>query len=427
MAGHNIQAILIKEKGGIPLFFMKLDPKAQDLDPMLVSGFFTAIQSFSQEVIEKDSSMFQVNYGARLFTVMTGRTTDLVVVSIGDWVDDATSVIHSLHEEFETVWLKGMSQKKRDKLKVESAFPEFREGVIQNLSFRRLSGSWVPFRVATEAEAPGFESVLESYIDGIRTIDDISKESGMRRADVIGEINRLWAHGAIKFGSTLGMGDIVLSGSKMDRLMQSGSPLRTELGRKDPDALALLPALTALFDGRRTVGAIIEALSANHAESKILQTLDSLLETGAISVLSPEKRRILLIKEAFELAMKVCEVIYSPEDALDYLRKSLENIETPEVTGVIRIAGVSWAIDYDSRLYESLDPKMMMDLYAEWMKLLAQFTAALDKVKMPKYAEALTTAYQSYLLARYSKDDLQGFEEYSFWLELNCASKGGNN
>jgi hypothetical protein len=70
LAGHNIQALLIKERGGIPLFFMKLDPKAQDLDPMLVSGFFTAIQTFSKEAIERDSSMFQVDYGARLYTVI---------------------------------------------------------------------------------------------------------------------------------------------------------------------------------------------------------------------------------------------------------------------------------------------------------------------------------------------------------------------
>jgi len=37
LADHNIQAILLMDKGGIPLFFMKLDPKVLDIDPMLVS------------------------------------------------------------------------------------------------------------------------------------------------------------------------------------------------------------------------------------------------------------------------------------------------------------------------------------------------------------------------------------------------------
>jgi hypothetical protein len=319
-----------------------------------------------------------------------------------------------------------MSQKRRAALKPESDFPEFREGVIQNLSFRRLSGSWVPFLISSDSGRDGeVESPLASYIDGYRSINDISNESGMRQTEVIPEINRLWALGLIRFGSTLGMADIALSCSKMDRLMQSGSPLRTELGRKDPKALAMLPSLSALLDGRRTVGAIIESLSVAHSESEVLQALDNLLETGAITVLTPEKRRILLVKEAFELAMRVCEVVYSPEDALGYLADTLEKIQTPEVTGVIRIAGTTWSVDYDSRLHEGLDPKMLMDLYAEWMKLLAQFTSALDKAKLNKYAEALTNAFESYLLARYSREDLDGFEEYSFWLEMNCVGTGG--
>jgi len=133
------------ERGGIPLFFMKLDPKAQDLDPILVSGFFTAIQSFSKEVIEKDSSMFQVDYGARLFTVFSGESTDFVVVSLGEWDSEVTSVLKSLHDEFESVWIKNLSRKKKDTIKIDTEFPDFREGIVQNLSFRKLSGSWVPY------------------------------------------------------------------------------------------------------------------------------------------------------------------------------------------------------------------------------------------------------------------------------------------
>ncbi|RLI56839.1 MAG: hypothetical protein DRO87_02875 [Candidatus Thorarchaeota archaeon] len=428
LSGHNIQAILIKERGGIPLFFMKLDPKAQDLDPILVSGFFTAIQSFSKEVIERDSPILQVNYGARLFTVMTGKTTDLVVVSMGEWVEEVTPVLQSLHEEFETIWLKGMSQKKKDSLKVDTAFPKFREGVIQNLSFRKLSGSWVPLLVESDDDTSVYgDSVLEPYIDGVRSIDDIARESGLRQPDVISEINRLWALGAIKFGSTLGKADIVVSNSKIDRLMQATSPLRAELGRKNPDALTLLPRLSALFDGRRTVGAIVESLSDIKAESEILQVMDNLMEVGAITALSPEKRRILLVKEAFELAVRVCEVLYSPEEALTWLNECLGRVQAPEVAGVIKVTGSDWVIDYDSRLYEGLDPRTLMDLYAEWMKLLAQFVSALDPNRLTKYAEALTDAFDGYLLGRYSQNDLEGFEEFSFWLELNCAKAGGTH
>ena len=412
------------ERGGIPLFFMKLDPKAQDLDPMLVSGFFTAIQSFSKEVIEKDSSMFQVDYGARLFTVFSGESTDFVVVSLGEWDSEVTSVLKSLHDEFESVWVKNLSQKKKDTIKIDTEFPDFREGIVQNLSFRKLSSSWVPYTSGPEdVRFTSSSGIITPLIDGKRTINEIANESEAGTDEVLSEITRLWALGKIKFSSILNKEDIVASTSKIDRLLQLSSPQRIELERKDPLVIKMLPRLSMLFDGRRTVGAIIESLSEEYEDSQIIDTIDTLVEFGAIVVLSPEKRRLLLVKEATELAVRVAEKIYSPEEAIQFLNAALDKVDVTEVTGVFRKTADSWNIDYDTRLYEGLDPRRLMDLYAEWMKLLAQFVGALEKGKILKFAEALTNTYQSYLFRRYSGYDLRGFEEFSFWLEINCVSK----
>lgn len=428
MAGHNIQALLIMERGGIPLFFMKLDPKAQDLDPILVSGFFTAIQSFSKEVIEKDSSMFQVNYGARLFTVFSGNITDFVVVSIGDWDDEVTSILKSLHDEFESIWIKDLSRSEKDSLKINTEFPDFREGIVQNLSFRKLSMSWVPFEVGSEEiglrSSTGY---VTPYIDGKRTIAEIIEASNVTADEVLAEITRYWALGRVKFSSILNKEDIVSSTSKIDRLLQLSSPQRTEFARRNPEVIKLLPRLSVLFDGRRTVGAIIENLSDEYLENQVMDAIDTLLENGAIVVLSPEKRRLLLVKEALELAFRVAEKIYSPEATLQHLKTTLDKVAVTEVSGVIMLTHNSWSIDYNARLYEGLDPRRLSELYAEWMKLLAQFVSALDKEKIEKFSEALTDICQSYLFRRYSGYDLRGFEEFSFWLEMNCvmAKSGG--
>ncbi|MCJ7818082.1 MAG: hypothetical protein MUP60_04465, partial [Candidatus Thorarchaeota archaeon] len=389
------------ERGGIPLFFMKLDPKAQDLDPMLVSGFFTAIKSFSKEVIERDSSMFQVDYGARLFTVFSGESTEFVVVSLGEWDSEVTSVLKSLHDEFETVWIKNLSRKKKDTLKIDTGFPDFREGIIQNLSFRKLSGSWVPYTFGPEdVRFTSSSGIITPLIDGIRTINEIVNESDAGSDEVIAEITRLWALGKVKFSSILSKEDIVASTSKIDRLLQLSSPQRAELERKDPLVIKMLPRLSMLFDGRRTLGAIVESVSEEYEESQIIEVIDTLVEFGAIVVLSPEKRRLLLVKEATEIAVRVAEKIYSPEDAMQFLNAALDKVDVTEVTGVFRLAQESWNIDYDTRLYEGLDPRRLMDLYAEWIKLLAQFVGALDKDKILKFAEALTDTYQSYLFRR---------------------------
>jgi len=422
LAGHNIQAILIMERGGIPLFFMKLDPRAQELDPMLVSGFFTAIQTFSKEVVDRKSSRFQVDYGARLFTVLSGNTTDLVAVSLGECEEEVVQTLTSLLDEFESVWIKDLSREQMDSVDLNAGFLEFREGILQNLTFRQILGSWIPFNVGTSGQSTQ-DSIVLPFIDGVRNVDEIVNESGLNREDVTMEITRLWALGALQFRSILDPNDVVVSTSKLDRFLQSSSPQRAELTRTHPEILAVVPRMSTLFDGRRTVGAITRFLTEQFSERVLMQAFDFLLENKAIDVLSPEKRRILLTKEAMEIAIKVAENVYSELATFKWLEATLAKVAVPEVVGEVPLTDGRWEIIYGSRLLEGLDPRRLMELYADWVKLLAQFLAALDKSKMKTYAEGLTDAYASYLLKRYTADDLRGFEEISYWLEMNSIGK----
>ena len=410
------------EHGGIPLFFMKVDPRAQDLDPMLVSGFFTAIQTFSKEVVDRSSSRFQVDYGARLFTVLSGEKTDLVAVSMGECEEEVIETLASLLEEFESIWIKDMTREELDRLDINKEFVEFREGILQNLSLRQIMGSWVPFFIGTTASSVKTqESIVVSFIDGSRNVDEIIAESGLNREDVTVEITRLWALGSIQFRSILAASDVVIPTSKLDKFLQSSSPQRTELAQTNPDILAVVPRMSTLFDGRRTVGAITRFLSEQYSERALMQAFDLLLENKAIDVLTPEKRRILLIKEALEIAIKVAENIYTESTSYQYLKSTLEKVAVPEVVGEVHLTDGKWEVTYTSRFHEGLDLKRLMELYADWVKLLAQFLGVLEKSKIRAYAEELTDAYSSYLLNRYTADDLRGFEEISYWLEMNCV------
>ena len=227
----------------------------------------------------------------------------------------------------------------------------------------------------------------------------------------------------LQFRSILAANDVVISTSKLDRFLQSSSPERADLARTNPDVLAVVPRMSTLFDGRRTVGAITRFLSEQYSERALMQAFDFLMENKAIHVLSPEKRRILLTKEAMEIAIKVAESVYSEEKAYKYLETTLTKVAIPEVVGEVHLTDGKWEVTYTSRLHEGLDPRRLMELYADWVKLLAQFLGALDKSKIRAYAEELTDAYSSYLLKRYTADDLRGFEEVSYWLEINCVGK----
>ncbi|MGY5853519.1 MAG: hypothetical protein RTU92_08150 [Candidatus Thorarchaeota archaeon] len=423
MLGHNIQALLIMDKGGIPHFFMRLDPRAMDLDPMLVSGFFKAIQNFSREVIEKGSSEFQVDYGARLFTVIGGDKLDLIAISVGTWLESVSPILSSLIREFEVIWSK-LSTNEKDTIDLHQDFDDYRERIIQRLSFREVSPNWVPFLIDTgERLALEVATLLDPYIDGMRSIEGIITESGLRREEVLTEISRLWAIGSLNFRSIIDPTDIVIPTSRIDRLLQSSSTERSELARLHPEVIAILPRLVPLFDGRRTVGLIIRSLEDQHDERDLMQAIDYLLESNAIEALSSEKRRILLVKEALDIAIRVAEKIYSYKVAYGHLNTAISDISVPEVSGEIKHTDDRWWIDYESRLYEGLDPLQLMGLYSEWMKLLAQYVGLLEKKQLKKFTESLVGAYTTYLLERYSEQDLRGFEEFAFWIEMINTGK----
>jgi hypothetical protein len=152
-------------------------------------------------------------------------------------------------------------------------------------------------------------------------------------------------------------------------------------------------------------------------EREILRALDYLLENEVIEALSPEKRRILLAKEVLEMSLRVAEERYQTGDATKALASVMNTSDTPETLGQLRFADNHWFVDFDNKILEGLDTRRLMLLFGEWMKILAQFPAALDPKNLEPFVIALTAAFREHIANRFAPFDLRGFEEYSFWLE----------
>ena len=175
-------------------------------------------------------------------------------------------------------------------------------------------------------------------------------------------------------------------------------------------------------DSRRTITEIAELLP-NFEEEQINAVLDYFFDRGTIEILSPEKRRIQVAKSAFEIALKISEKIYSVEITRNALEKVISKIAAPEVVGEIELSQHTWSINYELWLVEGLEPTRLMEIYAEWMNLMARFAAELDSKKLAKFCDALYQEYQDNLVNRFYPSDLRGLEEFSFWLEMLTGKK----
>lgn len=406
------------QKDGIPLFFAKLDPKAMDLDPMLVSGFFSAVQSFSSEVIEKSANRFQVDYGARLFTVFSGNRANLIAISIEQWDPTVEPLLEDILKHFEKEWLAKIPANKLEEVNPLEHFAPYREYVIEKLNFDEFDESWIPVLVDSEnsASVQSFDPVLQ-LIDGYRTINDIIEQSGLDRETVMKTISTQWAKGSVKFHNMLSTTDIVITTSRITPYLQSSSPEYRSLLQTHPEIATIIPKLASILDGRRTVGEVIEQLQTVHNDTDLFLAFDYLMDRRAIEPLSPERRRILLLKEALDIAYRVAEKIYGNEVAVAIMQEVINQNIASEVIGEIRFENNRWVIEYDSKIFEGIDKRRIMMLYSEWMKVLAKFVSSLEPHRMKKYVETLVNEYFNYLFEWYKSYDFIGFEEFSYWLE----------
>ena len=412
------------DKGGIPLFFMRLDPKSADLDPNLISGFFTAIHDFSEKAVSDDSASFDIDYGARLFRVISGAKTNLVAVTIGKIQEDMVSILLNLKNEFENVWLKEIDPDTMDSTTMHMQLEGFRERVVSELAFKQLPEKWVPyFTLEFDNLISQLHSPITSHIDGERNVTALRVLSGLADDRVLSELLDLWSLGAIAFRNVLEDNDILATRLELRSILNMTPEEKRDLEMSVPNLFTIINKILRLIDGRSTVTEITHEIEKQHDSDETRQVVEYLVKQKGLEVLSPEKRRILVAKETLTLALRSAEKSYTKEDVNVAVERALGEVTSPEVHGQMHSSENYWVVDTGPDAYEDTDPRNLMMLYSEWLKVLAHFVSNLDVKKLGKFTEVLTESVMSELLNRYSGHDLSGLEEFSFWLETLTSNR----
>jgi hypothetical protein len=383
---------------------MQLDPRAFGMDPVMASSFFAAIDMFSKEVFEQTAPQFQIDYGTRIFTVISGVQTNLISVGVHRLTHDTVEVLDSLLAEFELEWLPACKSVELGTSFVDAYLESFGESVMKKLSFEELSDNWVPYFTIKPDAIELIDSAIAPFVDGSRNVREIREASGIDEREMIVETSTLWAHRVIRFRNTLSFNDFVSSRTLFLRYVQSTSKETEDLRNLHPEMVGVIPRLAGLMDGRRTVRETLAELGGSYDER------------------DPEKRRILLVKEALESALRVAEEHYQTQ-ATEVLRTVMKRSDTPETLGQLRFVDESWSVDFDFKLLEGLTHRRLMLLYGEWMKMLAQFVGGLERERLDGFISGITQTFYHRIIDRYASYDLRGFEEFTFWLEQLSADR----
>lgn len=417
MTSHSLEAIMIIDKSGTPRFYMQLDPRAFDMDPVLGSSFFAAIDMFSAQVFEQSEPVFQVDYGARVFTIIHGVETNLIAVCKRRLSTDTVEVLDSLLAEFELDWIPAAEAFELDDSFIEVYLESFGERVLNKISFQELPDSWVPYFTERPDDLPPEFSPVLKFVNGSRSVKEIRELSRLSQKDLLVDMTKLWTQRVIRFRSMLSFRDFLSARTSFLRYTQATSIEVRDLLNLHPEMVTIIPRLAGLIDGRRTVKEILTELGSYYDEREILRVLDYLRENEVIEVLSPEKRRILLAKELVAFSLRSAEESYGIRDVTNIVRTIMKRIHAPEIVGQLILKDEQWFVDFDFSPLEGIESNRLSLIYGEWMKILAQFSAALDRKQLNAFITSLTQKFIDRIIDRYAIFDLRGVEEFSFWLE----------
>ncbi|NHJ48834.1 MAG: hypothetical protein FK733_13705 [Asgard group archaeon] len=414
MIDLGVEALLIMDKAGIPLLFQKFNPKRADIEPVLLSGFLTAVKAFSSTLIDDVIKNFHINYGKRLITIITGQKIIFAAIHNSRATDRLAPVLTPLLVEFE-----------KDYYQVESLgesgpiekFLPFKERIASVLGFSNPSLNWIPLVVPDHDHDMIMKNVLVDYFDGHHTIEVMITKSGLSESEILKELSRLWIYGQIKFRNILTKEDFIIPTNKLALYLQSATEERKHFTTNFTNLVSVFPFLISHFDGKTTVETIMLEFNSEGIEN-IYWLLDYLYLNDAITILSPEKRRILMAKEILQKSLEIASRIYSRKETLNILRKVLKEINKPEIISHIRLTDVDWTIDYSNLLYEELTPEKTLEIYDFWLEILRLFIFTLTEKKRKKYIETLTEELNYDFFEKYRSEDLDGLEEFAFWLEI---------
>jgi hypothetical protein len=414
MIDLGVEALLIMDKAGIPLLFQNFNPKKADLEPVLLSGFLTAVKAFSSTLIDDVIINFHINYGKRLITIITGQNIIFAAIHNSQATEKIAPVLTPLLIEFEEKYHK--ETEPGESGPIEQFLP-FKERIASVLGFSNPSTNWIPLVVADHDHNLIMNSFLVDYFDGHNTIEEMISKSKQSEEVVLKELSRLWIYGQIKFRNILTKKDIVIATNKLASYMQPTSEEWTHFSNSFPSLVSTLPYMISHFDGRTTVDVLIEEFSKENLEN-IYWLLDYLYLNNAITILSSEKRRILMAKEILHISLEIACDIYSKKETLRILKNVLAEINKPEIISQLRLSEDSWTIDYSYLMYEGLTPEKIIEIYDYWLEILRLFIFTLTEKKRKKYIEILTDELNFEFFEKYRTKDFDGLEEFAFWLEL---------
>jgi len=417
MKNLDLESILIMNKAGLPMFNMDFRQNPTPLDPVLLSGFLTAISTFTQSILDPKTRSFEIHYGVRTVTVITGKEVNLAAAHTFPDLKELLHVLVGLLAHFEEAYLPLVKMGDYAGM-VESEFKEqIIERIIENTRVYDLSLDWIPV-VMVEINGDDIaKSQILTHVDSKKTIGQIIEETDTDEQDAMMDIARLWAIRIIKFKGLLTPGDILIPTPRLMSFFKPDSPSCEHLNAEVPDMASSVTAIARSLNGRTTVRDLVK-IHSDLSSTKIYDLLNYLYDASALTTVETELKGIMVTKDCLDTMLHVVGREYESTHITDCLHHAVNKQSCPELQYQVKGTSTQWSIDHGLDPYERMGPNERWDIQKKWIQVLKDFVNDLEPTPSPLLAMQIQDTIKKQVANRYATADMVCIEPFVEFLQV---------
>ncbi|MCF2139985.1 MAG: hypothetical protein K9W44_08020 [Candidatus Lokiarchaeota archaeon] len=386
---YQVEKAFVFDQYGLAKVMFDFNQNQLVLDEILLSGFLSAIDGFSQNIFQNKSSHFVIDTGSQKISLFKSEGLIIAIISDQDLILYKDQIL-SLLSYFASNYPIDSNSRQDPEL-----YEDFKIKLIYILFQKPISVDWIPVLDINDQNISEWKHLQQKFpilteVDGKTEIQNLPGFSRDQEQTILEVFNYCSYQQMLHFDMMIEERDYVCGSEKLIDLLNGKSNEYKILKNKYQsfefiDLLSDLKSHQAVFRLQSKYG------------KDILDVLNGLEQSGYIILIPDNQRKILLLVDLVEEFLQILQSIVKPKKFSVDLRFLLDKLDFPEITSRIQIDSRPIWIKKDDILSQYSTPNEM----AHFMDIWITFERTLVDFYYSKYKRQLNTIIHEKLINHY--------------------------
>lgn len=416
---RQIEKAFVFDEFGLAKVMFDFNEDQLVVDEVLLSGFLSAIDGFSQNIFQNQSTHFMIDTGCQKISLFKSAGLIIAIISnesLMAYKDSILKLLQYFAQKYDI-----QSNSRQD----TAVYEDFKIKLIRILFEIPISVDWVPIRIQNDEKSSDWDHLCHKFpflkmVDGKTEIQQLSGVNAENKEEVLEVFNYCFYEELVKFDKIIEPRDYIIGTEKLFALLQGKSDEYKILKNRFKEY-----PLVKLFTQLKEYKAVYSLQKMY--EDNVIQVLIDLFADGYIQLIPDNPRRLLVLIDLVEEFLQILQKIVKPKKFAMDIHFLLDRLDFPELSSRVKLGDKKVWINkqnleevfenHNSDEHNSADFQKRIQPWLEFEKDLIEFY-------YPKYQDKLNAIIHEKLIDQYLQlihpQDLEVLNPFLTTIENAC-------